>query len=224
MPSRVIMDDIDYGKIVVAVIGMVGAVVVAIIGKLKFDVKKAEKYVEKEFQIQRDALNFGRYLREWTFIQQELIALCDETCIDRFMIFIAVNGIHDSRTTSAVYEYHSGESKPYQYIRFPLDDDYRDRLREMVKSGSISFKTVDIDRSLIQDVYMSEGVLESAWFHLETRPIGNEGAMAIAYASFASHGDEKYPNGIDRHIHTRCLVLISKIQEFVSVFENPNGG
>ena len=223
MPSRVIMDDIDYGKIVVAVIGMVGAVVVAIIGKLKFDVKKAEKYVEKEFQIQRDALNFGRYLREWTFIQQELIALCDETCIDRFMIFIAVNGIHDSRTTSAVYEYHSGESKPYQYIRFPIDDDYRDRLREMIKQGSISFKTKDIDSSLIKNVYMAEGVDESAWFHLETRVIGSEGAKAIAYASFATHSKDD-SIGINGEVHTRCLVLISKIKGFVDDFDNPNGG
>jgi len=139
------------------------------------------------------------------------------------MIFIAVNGIHDSKTTSAVYEYHSGESKPYQYIRFPIDDDYRDRLREMIKQGSISFKTKDIDSSLIKNVYMAEGVDESAWFHLETRVIGSEGAKAIAYASFATHNKDDSA-GINGEVHTRCLVLISKIKGFVDDFDNPNGG
>lgn len=204
----------DWTEIFVALIGLAGLVVASIIGRGKrklFEARAAQ--AEHELKFQREAMDLSAYLEEWSGTQTELEALMDETCIDRFLMLRAWNGSTQPRWTTALYQFRQGNQKPVSYVHFELDQDYVERLKEMVHRGTIRFSTAEIPQGAIKSVYEAEGVTSSVWAHIETMN-RTDGAAAITYCSFATHSEEFIPDDVV----TRCRIFVGRLKGLAHAF------
>lgn len=196
-------------EIITALIGAMATVSVAIIGfkKAKKEKTRADQ-AEQEIRFQSAALDFDGFFGEWKEIHEELEHLCEETCIDRFLVLRAFNGLAQPRWVNAVFQYRSGVQQPVSYIHVELDDDYIERLRRITSGGSISFRVADIPQSLVRGIYESEHVKASAWFHIGTYDLVDTRTRMIAFCSFATHEDVDIP----KDVLVRCRLIANRFQ------------
>lgn len=196
-------------EIITALIGAMATVTVAIIGfkKAKKEKTRADQ-AEQEIRFQSAALDFDGFFGEWKDIHEELERLCEETCIDRFLVLRAFNGLSHPRWVNAVFQYRSGVQKPVSYIHVALDDDYIERLRRITSQGSISFRVAEIPQSLTRGIYESEQVKASAWFHIGSYDIVDTQTRMIAFCSFATHEDVDIP----QNVMVRCRLIANRFQ------------
>jgi gas vesicle protein len=196
-------------EIIVAIIGAITTALTALLGyrSKARQARKAQK-AETEMRFQRAALDFDSFFLEWNDLQKELKSICSETCIDRFILLRAFNGKNQPEWTNAVFQYRDGDQKPISYIHLSLDDDYIERIRQIVSRGSIHFSVKDIPDSLIRKIYRSEEVKSAAWFHIASYDIDNTGSRMIAYCSFASHDAEEIPEDV----LTRCRLVANRFR------------
>lgn len=183
--------------------------------KLRNQKEKAEntiEHVKDEINHLSESLQFDKYitLRDWGPISVELVNLLEETCIDRFIILIAFNGIANPRYTSAVYQFRLGPQKPYQYAYFELDADYIKRIHHSMAHDFLHFRVADIPDSAIRSVYQLEGVTESVWFFIDKKDRGGNRAEMI-YCSYSTHDDKE----IDAGTITRCKLITNQIREAI---------
>ena len=173
---------------------------------------RREAMMERELKFQAAALDFSDYMREWNEINAEILALFKETSIDRFLILRAWNGELQPRWTTAFFQMRSEGQQAFSYTHVQLDDDYVNRLRDTIGSGSIVFSVTDAPPSLIKSIYDFEGVKHSAWFSIDktflNHPNGKREAAALTYCSFASRNDEPLT---DAEI-IRCRMIASRIK------------
>ena len=113
-------------------------------------------------------------------------------------------------------KYNTTLQEQVSYIHTELDEDYVNRLRQMISLGHVVFKTEDLPPSLIKDIYEVEGVTHSIWFHISNEKLTNSKAVAITYCSFATHGKELNQQDI-----IRCRLVVGRLKELSSA-SNPS--
>lgn len=126
------------------------------------------------------ALNTNRHLR--------FQAICEETEeIDRIFAFIAWNGAGEPQRTTAIYHLRFGEQMQLDFKYQPIDDHYRDMLREVERvPGGKTYRTQDLPEGvLLETIYRTEGV-KAAHVIILRKKTYDEG-VCISYLSFASH-------------------------------------
>lgn len=166
-----------------------------------------------EYEFKQRTMDFSSFLQDWPPLHQDIKALIDETCIDRFIIFRAFNGLHKPTHTTAVFEIRAVESG-FVYIRVPLDSDYTNRMERMETDKRITFQTSELPPSVIKDIYQAEGVKSSHWAYIETKDIPHKkGAKAVTYCSYSTHGDDP----ISPEVVTRCNLLVNRLQGVASL-------
>lgn len=180
---------------------------------------KRESTMEKELKFQASALDFSDYMREWSEINAEIVALFEESKIDRFLILRAWNGALDPRWTTAFFQLREEGQKAYSYTHVQLDRDYVDRLRHAVTTGVMVFSVADAPESLIKSVYDFEGVKHSAWFSIDTRRLDKSDSVALTYCSFATHHEEP----ISDAEMIRCRLIVSRIKNIAGSLNHVDG-
>jgi hypothetical protein len=208
---------LDWTAIVVAMISCIGVIVSAVYGYLKIrEQNHRVQQAEAEMKFQKKALGFASFVEEWAAIEQEAQDIMKNTCIDRFLILRAWNGMLDPRWTTAIYQMRMEGQSPVSYVHFELDIDYQARLREISgRRTSMRFKVNEIPPSRVKDVYDIEGIKSAAWFHLHTEKIPDSSTVGITYCSFATHEDVE----IDDATMTRLGILVSRLKGAVLSFD-----
>lgn len=204
-------------EIIVAIIGMVSAVLVSWITLLSVKYKNSKtafRMAERELNFQRAALDFGTFIHDWGETHKELRNLLENTDIDRFIIFRAWNGEGRARWTTSVFQMRLGAQEPIQYVHFELDDDYVTRLRKIVRDGILYFKVCEIPDSAIKYVYEAEGVLTSVWCHIISENVDNSKSATHTYCSFASHIAEE----LDDATITKCKIMAGRLKGVANSF------
>ena len=198
-----------FTEIIVALLGLIGVIVTACIGRQRSNrQKKVIELAKRELGYRADALSFHDLFSDWNDIHHELTALVEDTNIDRFLLFLAWNGELAPLWTTNIFQFRQGIQTPVSYVNFELDEDYVDRLRNTIRRGTTRLKTADLPPSAIKDVYDAEGVKDSVWFHVESSTLEGSKSKAITYCSFATHGDTP----LTRAEITRCRLIVGRLK------------
>lgn len=188
---------------VVALLGVVGTAYF----KFASDRNRIQAEEAKQELIEEaDAFSWGDFLKQWNGIHQDLVTLCKDTPVDRFLILRAWNGRSSPKWTTAYYQFREGGQAPVNYIHFELDSDYVERLKQICSGFDMVFKVSEIPDSAIKHVYEAEGVTYSAWFEIGSRYKGK--SRLIEYCSFATHGDEAF----DKDTLIRCRGIVGRLK------------
>jgi hypothetical protein len=210
-------------EVIVALISLLGVAITAgftfMGARLRGSRQKLDQ-AEKEIDFQRAALGFSEFIEEWASISHEMEYLMASTTIDRILIFRAWNGAASPRWTTAVYQMREGDQEPISFIHFELDDDYQDRIRQIVGRKHIYFEVANIRDSAIKSIYMAEKVTASYWAYLHSFGMKNSDSKAILYMSFATHSDEL----ISDDTKTRCNLLVSRLRGIAQEMHEPTLG
>lgn len=203
----------DWSDIIVALIGSATTLSAAYLATKYKRLQKttaddlAQSKAELTFQAQ--ALSFEDFIHEWSDIHKELVELLRSTPIDRFLMLRAWNGKSEPKWATAFFQLRLGDQEPFTYQHVELDHDYIDRLRKAVDHGWIVFTVNSIEeRSLIKNIYNTEGVKQSVWFHIMDYSVANSSSKAIMYCSFATHGEEQITA---EHI-TKAQMIVYRIK------------
>lgn len=151
--------------------------------------------------------SFSGFLTHWNEIERQIHGLFRDTKADRFLILQARNGKDKPTKTTAIYQTRDGGQRDFDYIDFPLDDDYRQRLELTEYSGPHVIDVAGIPDSFIKAVYQNEEVHHSVWW-----PIAREDYKRysiIVYASIATHSEEPF----DQNELVRQRMLMGQVQE-----------
>lgn len=196
--------------VVAAALGLIGVIYTSrsVARKGRDALHRAEQ-AELEIQLQRTALDFTVFVREWGALHSELVALMEGSCIDRFMLLRAWNGRLSPKWATAVFQLRLGDQESISYVHYALDDDYVERLRDLLHGVEVTFQTADLDSCSIRDVYEAEGVTGSHWALIESKDIPSSGdSRAVTYCSFATHGGDPIP----KDTVTRCNLIVGRLQ------------
>lgn len=195
---------------------------IAAVGGTLFSFKKLSverikrRQAENEITFQRAALGFPDFVHEWDSIGEDLASLVDTTEIDRVLILRAWNGRLEPRWTTAVYQMRQGQQAPIAYVHFELDDDYVDRIREIVSKGFVYLVVNDMpDGVAMKDVYVSEGVTASYWSHISSIQTSDSQSTAISYVSFSTHDEAE----ISQKTQTLCRILTGRLKGLAAQFD-----
>lgn len=196
-------------EIVVALIGLVGAIATAIIYNNKNKrTQHSLHQAESELKLQQKALDFGAFMEEWAGTHDDILHLLENTCIDRFLIFRAWNGRLAPRWTTAVFQMRLGNQEPVSYVHFELDTDYVSRLKEVSIRNVVAFEVKGLQDCAIKRVYEAEGVKHAVWVHITSEAVDGTDTVAHTYCSFATHDDRP----IDEHLITKCQILGGRLK------------
>lgn len=200
----------DYlAEILAAATGLIGAIAAAWVKIQKNKTDKELTQAHNELSHRAEAISFERFMHEWADIQQEVIRLFDETCIDRFLMLRAWNGTLSPKWTTAFLQLRAGPQAPYVYMNVELDNDYISRLKKAINDRWTILKNDTISGpSLIKDVYEAEGVKSAIWFHIADYAFDNDDSKAIMYCSFATHEDTE----IDSSVVTRAHMIAFRLR------------
>lgn len=203
-------------EIITALIGTSGVFVTAILGYCaKRGESRRRARAEDALASVKATLDYGSFLSTFHDLDHEVDRLISETSIDRVLILNAWNGLEDPKWTTAVYQHHAPGQSGRSYIAVRLDPDYIQRLRTIKAGGRMWFKTEDLPPALVRQIYESEGVRSSVWYHLDSReiPNGKNGPTSCCYVSFSSQTGEIPPED-----ETRCTLIADRMAQHVRMF------
>jgi len=145
--------------------------------------------LKNELSFRDEALSFP--LEPWQFMQLEM--LLDRVMqkgsgeIDRFFVLKAFNGVDEPKWTTAILSIVDGKYVKYDYVRFPLDDHYKDLLKRIRAGENVLLDVDQMVRSALKTVYQSEEIVSSLISHVIDILLSDQRTVSITYASFASH-------------------------------------
>jgi hypothetical protein len=190
--------------VIVAVLGVIGAIAAAIINNKSAEkIKKLElelksKDVEKEqiiikYDIVTQLLKFSQYQK----IYDAVIKIMDVSKVDRFLMFIAINGKTELNNVTCIFQKYrndeSGVDAVAVYRGLKVDNTYVKMLKEMEREGEITVCTEELTPCLIKDIYESEKVTWSNWKLIGRINVDNDNDV-IAFCSAATYSDKAYTN------------------------------
>jgi hypothetical protein len=112
-----------------------------------------------------------------------------ETKVERFMIFIAVNGITDFKVVSIIFErYKDLTNKTNALARYHnvhIDQPYKQMLKDAEKFGSVEVDSESMPPQLLKDVYENERVKHSIVSFILRRNIDADNDL-IVFSSAAT--------------------------------------
>jgi hypothetical protein len=117
--------------------------------------------------------------------------LIKETEIDRVLILVAVNGVDHPTHASCIWDKRDPE-EDWKYIDVPIDDDYRDRLKEAERRGYSVLITDKIQGTRIGKIYKAEGVRYSVWTSVGKRAALKTRQVAYCFCSWSTHQDVEF--------------------------------
>lgn len=210
------MWEVVTAEVLVAFLGLIGTLAGVFWGRAQ---QSRAIQAEAEITLQRDVFDFTRYTQEWGDTIQGVKELQRNTSIDRFLLLVVFNGIHTPRWVSDVLQIRDAAQQPISYRHLEIDESYREMVaRCAANTGGYLIKVKDMPNCLLKDIYIAEGITESAVFHIETRIHPESGAAAYTICSFATHNEE----GITAEDLRQCRILAGRIKGLAALYNKSN--
>lgn len=177
-------------EVLIAVIGTGGAILSTIISiRLKHKLEN-EKTLHTQERVGWDALSIIANFTVFNKTKKVVDRLMNETSATRFLYLIAVNGKHELRHVSVIYEQHKTTDFTVnainRYQRIKVDDEYLRMLKRTEKDGPIDLETETMSASLLKDIYSMEGIKHSRVTFVHRVHMDAENDLVI-FSSIASH-------------------------------------
>lgn len=197
--------------LLVSMLGFVGLLVPALLlhsrekRKMEFNFKETLKERDKklkkaqrkinEFEIKTTLFDKIMDISSVKKIEESVERIFKDTTADRFLIIIAVNGLHGFNAISVIFEQHkSAEYNTHAIARYrnvKIDDVYREMLKQTEKTDYVVFNTESETDSLLKDIYELEGINHSLIKHIARKPVNEEDDFLV-YSSVSTHNIKKY--------------------------------
>jgi len=217
-------------------ITQIGAIIVALIASYQAirleRLRKESK--RKDIQIRESSKNFSALS---LLIDFELIGLIsnrvdeifENSCIDRFLLIIAVNGRDVFNVVSVVYERHksiSGEparridiNAVGRYTHVGIDSAYKQMLTDVEKRGKVLIETEFLSEdSLLYSIYKNEGVTSSLVCPVIRMALDDTNDMLL-FCSYATHVDSGIPKKDVSFVRTMHGGIQSAFSKYVDKIE-----
>lgn len=189
--------------------------------KFKMKSKQLETVLEHSKEFRDNTLMIS--IESISKIQGLCNEMFNKTNADRFLLLIAKNGKTEFRHCTVVYEQHKLSSKVYlslgatsKYHGFEFDKSYLEMLKETEYKKYLPYKTVEMPKGVLKQIYEDEKVTESKLFFLQRKSINNE-ADEIIYCSIATHNQKGFNEHDDIKIRIFSQVLKSEILKEVNL-------
>ena len=195
--------------IIVAIITGIVAIVVSFIAYMK-DLKmhklkdlmakrelenEAREREHEERNLKLGALDRLLDFQSFNEIRDSADRMFKSTKADRFMIIIAMNGTHEFRVVSVIFEQHKTEEyKVNAIIRYrdvEIDDEFRQNLKEVEREGSIDFHVSSMKPQLLRDFWVIEKIKHAKMRFLHRQSLDAHNDVVI-YSTIATHTDEPF--------------------------------
>ena len=196
------MDNATIGTISVALIGLIGLIYqTAANNKLAAKNKALEIEFERQklettqsiikYDIVTNLLKFSQYQK----IYDAVIKLMDSSKVDRFLIFIAINGKTDLNKVTCIFQKYRNDKAELDAVQvykgLKVDNHYVTMLKKMEIENAITLETEALEPSLIKDIYESEKVKWSRWKMIGRVSIDDRNDV-IAYCSASTFDSNGY--------------------------------
>lgn len=190
--------------ILIALIPTIGAIYQTI-AKNRLDKRNKELDIELERQkieTQHSAIKYDVVTQLLKFSQYQkiydtVIKMMNDSNVDRFLIFVAVNGKTELRKVTCIFQKYkhdeNGMDAVSVYKGLKVDNTYVRYLYDTEKHGEITLQAEKIEPSLVKDIYESEGVKWSNWKFICRLNIDGRNDL-IAYCSAATFNEEGFNN------------------------------
>lgn len=162
----------------------------------ELDIELAKQKIESEhsiikYDIITNLLKFSQYQK----IYDAVIKMMENSKVDRFLVFIAVNGKTELSNVTCIFQKYKGDKAELDaiavYRGLKVDDHYIKLLKKTELEGTITVNLGDLETSLIKDIYEGEGVKYSRWKFI-CRVNIDEKNDVIAYCSASTFSNEDY--------------------------------
>jgi hypothetical protein len=144
-----------------------------------------------KYDIVTNLLKFSQYQK----IYDAVIRLMEHSKVDRFLIFIAINGKTDLNKVTCIFQKYRNDKAELDavavYKGLEVDKHYVQLLKKMELEQHITFETNALDVSLIKDIYESENVKWSMWKFIGRVNIDEKNDV-IAYCSSSTFNKEGF--------------------------------
>lgn len=203
--------------IVVAIIGIIGTISVAIINKYN-SVKNNNKLLREKNKELNSELTIIKVLIDNDFVNEfESIAsnIFNNTKVDRIMFFYAVNGKKPFNVVTAFMEkrryYDVGTFK--KYTKLPVDEEYKKMLRFIESEGFIYYNVKEMPDSLLKNIYNSpdENVKHSKISFINRRSL-NDRDDVLLYVSCSTGVDIPFTE----YEKTNLTINLNKIRNKIN--------
>lgn len=164
----------------------------------QLDIKLAQQKLESEhsfikYDIVTHLLKFSQYQK----IYDAVIQMMDKSKVDRFLVFIAINGKTELNNVTCIFQKYKGDKAELDaiavYRGLKVDDHYLKLLKKMEFNGSVNLNVSKLEPSLIKDIYENEKVTFSRWEFIGRVSIDEKNDV-IAYCSASTFSNVGYDN------------------------------
>lgn len=221
-----ILDIFDQIKtldtIIITLLTVIGGLVTLLVKQVG-DRKLKEKEWEHE-QTKREAkkLKIELSLLDLWFksdfnelLHEKVAEIFDRTKANRFLLLFAINGKEDFNSATVVYERTRdtrSEGAMGRYIRLPIDNYYRNMLKQVERYRYVDIHTEDLPKeSILYRIYSSpeEKVTHSRIKFIKRMTI-DENNDLLLYASVGTHENESFTPEEEHEMHLAVNVIRQK--------------
>lgn len=192
------MDNILLGSIITALFLFAGTIYKSNSNKkikqLEIDLER-EKLDKKQIVIKYDVVNNLLKFSQYQKIYDAVIRLMEHSSVDRFLVFIAINGKTELNNVTCIFQKFRGDKSTLDavavYKNLKVDANYVKLCKKMESDDGLTVHTNDLEPSLIKDIYENEGVKWSRWEFFGRINIDDKNDV-IAFGSAATFKDEAF--------------------------------
>lgn len=150
---------------------------------LEYNLNEA-KSNERKVKVEISVLNRLLKISVHSKISNAVNRLMHSTNIDRYMIFVAANGVTDFKKVAVIFEKYrddhtretanKDEEALALYKAIPIDDAYKKMLKEAELYKQVYLDVNTMPQCMLKDIYLYEGVQQSALSFLFRERINEE--------------------------------------------------
>lgn len=199
-------------EIVVTVIAGLFSLGVAWIGAKRVkDHRKRVRGLQHTLRMRSQVLSMSRWVGYWVELDREIEAILYETEIDRIYIAVAWNGKLAPEWVTVTRQYTRPGGMQRVLVQAEIDDHYRSMMVEAERKGRVIIDAQTLPESLLNDLYQSEGVVQSAIYFVGSVTNGDD-SREVDFCSFATYEG----SGISPGTLLRCNLLVSRFRALVT--------
>lgn len=205
--------------IIVAIISGIVAIVIAVIAYLKEVKMKAmqaeidrikEEAKQRALDHEAQTIKLGALDRMMDFqsfqeIRDSVDRMFEHTKADRFMLLFAMNGTHDFRVVSVIFEQHK-ETKwkvnaLIRYRNVEIDQEFRKILKDAESEGEMDYEVKNMNPQLLRDMWVLEKIKHAKVRFLHREKIDKHNDIVI-FSTIATHEEESFTQLEDTYLKT----------------------
>jgi len=162
----------------------------------ELDIELAKQKIDAEqniikYDIVTNLLKFSQYQK----LYDAVIKIMEHSKVDRFLIFIAINGKTELSNVTCVFQKYKHDKAELDaiavYRGLRVDEHYVKMLKKMEFEGEVHINVAELEPSLIKNIYENEQVTFSKWNFIGRISMDDKNDV-IAYCSASTFDLEGY--------------------------------